>query len=83
MPLTTTWTEPVVSKCGWALHSLTRPWVAQRVWPMPVVAGRVATATPPPSSSRVATAWRRWSRLPTERTDSMPSDAIIEIPAES
>ena len=23
--------------CGWALFSVGRPWVAQRVWPMPMV----------------------------------------------
>ncbi len=39
MPLTTTWTRSSSSKCGWAFSSVTRPCVAQRVWPMPVVAG--------------------------------------------
>ena len=53
MPLTTTWTRCSVSKCGCAFSSLTRPWVAQRVWPMPVVAARTATAVPPsPSLAR-------------------------------
>ena len=37
MPLTTTWTRSSSSECGWALASVTRPCVAQRVWPMPVV----------------------------------------------
>src|SRR2546423_1159792 len=36
------WTLPVVSECGWAFSWVTRPWVAQRVWPMPVAGG------PPP-----------------------------------
>ena len=49
MPLTTTWTRSVVSKCGCAFSSLTRPWVAQRVWPMPVVAGASARATAVPA----------------------------------
>ena len=53
MPLTTTWTRSSVSKCGWALASETRPCVAQRVWPMPVVAGGASTATAP-SPSRSA-----------------------------
>ena len=35
MPL---WTMATSSeKCGWALVSLGTPWVAQRVWPMPIV----------------------------------------------
>ena len=36
MPLWMTATVPVQSTCGWALRSLGAPWVAQRVWPMPV-----------------------------------------------
>src|SRR3954463_15996963 len=54
MPLTTTWTWPVVSKCGCAFVSLTRPCVAQRVWPMPVVAGGGKTPTPPPPAAPAA-----------------------------
>ena len=34
MPLCTTDTSSVM--CGWALASIGLPWVAQRVWPMPV-----------------------------------------------
>ena len=34
MPLWTTASLSVA--CGWALRSLGRPWVAQRVWPMPI-----------------------------------------------
>ena len=34
MPLWTTATLSVA--CGWALFSVGLPWVAQRVWPMPV-----------------------------------------------
>src|SRR3954469_21217668 len=52
------------SKCGWAFSSVTRPCVAQRVCPMPVVAGGAATATPPPSSVGASTARRRGARLP-------------------
>ena len=33
------------SPCGWAFSSVTRPWVAQRVWATPIVAGGAATAT--------------------------------------
>ncbi len=37
MPLWTTATPS--TKCGWALVSFGTPWVAQRVWAMPVVPG--------------------------------------------
>ena len=54
------WTRSVVSKCGWAFSWVTRPWVAQRVWPMPVPGtGRSASATaPPPAVIVVAAAGR-------------------------
>ncbi len=51
MPLRTIWMLSVQSPCGWAFSSVTRPWVAQRVWPRPIVAGGAATATPPPLRS--------------------------------
>ena len=35
MPLCTTASRSVA--CGWALLSVGLPWVAQRVWPMPMV----------------------------------------------
>ena len=78
-------TRSVVSKCGWAFSSLTRPWVAQRVWPIPVVAVRRGggDATGLVVATRAETASRRWSRLPTARTESIASPAIIEMPAES
>ncbi len=37
MPLWTTTTRP--ARWGWALRSVGAPWVAQRVWPMPVTPG--------------------------------------------
>ena len=37
MPLWTTTRRPVQSRWGWAFSSVGRPWVAQRVWPMPKV----------------------------------------------
>ena len=37
MPLWTTTMRPVQSRWGWAFSSVGRPWVAQRVWPMPKV----------------------------------------------
>ncbi len=36
MPLWTRATRPAL--CGWALGVVGAPWVAQRVWPMPMVA---------------------------------------------
>ena len=39
-PLCTTATPPSPPRCGWALSSVAGPCVAQRVWPMPIVAGR-------------------------------------------
>ncbi len=36
IPLCTTAISPLGSVWGWALWSLGAPWVAQRVWPMPV-----------------------------------------------
>ena len=37
IPLWMTATRPLQSVCGWALPSVGRPWVAQRVWPIPSV----------------------------------------------
>ena len=69
-----------VSKCGWAFSSDTRPCVAQRVCPIPVVAGLDATATPP-LPAVAATASRNAPRLPTARTDSTWPSLAIEMPA--
>jgi hypothetical protein len=55
--------------------------VAQRVWPIPVVAVRAATATLPSPFSRALTASRSASRLPTARTDSTWPSLTMEIPA--
>ena len=38
MPLWTTTRVPEPSRWGWAFSSVGRPWVAQRVWPMPKLA---------------------------------------------
>ncbi len=82
IPLRTMWTRSELSLCGWAFSSVTRPWVAQRVWATPVVAGGAATATPPlPSRSSIAA--RRLARLPTARTLSICPSSMTEIPAES
>ena len=48
IPLSTMCTRSEVSECGWAFASVTRPWVAQRVWPMPVEPRRWPFVGPPP-----------------------------------
>ena len=67
MPL---WTSATPSlTCGWALVSLGTPWVAQRVWPMPVTPprgscleplGQADRACPAPAAARSGRppAWR-------------------------
>ena len=85
MPLRTMWILSSQSPCGWAFSSVTRPWVAQRVCPRPIVAGFAATATEPasPLEECSSTAARRFARLPTARTLSISPSEITEMPAES
>ncbi len=73
MPFITTCTRPESSSCGWQLASVTRPWVAQRVCPMPLTA---PLALPLIRS-------RSWERLPTARTDRTVPSVISDRPAES
>ena len=47
MPLWTTAILPAASRCGCALRSVGLPWVAQRVWPIPVLPIRPARSQPP------------------------------------
>ena len=44
IPLWMTVISPVQSRCGWALRSFGRPWVAQRVWARPMAACGVRSA---------------------------------------
>ncbi len=76
IPFITTRTEPSALAWGCALAVVTRPWVAQRVWPRPAVA-----PLPFPSPAAV----RSSARLPTARTDStMPCPSSMRAnPAES
>ena len=63
--------------CGWALRSLGRPWVAQRVWPMPVVPAK----EPRPSASRAAS---RLASLPSFfSTRVAPAPSSTATPEES
>jgi hypothetical protein len=67
--------RPVQSRWGWAFWVVGRPWVAQRVWPIPVrLAGAAAT-----SVSSSATEW-----VPTAaRTRQMAPGSTTATPAES
>ena len=73
MPLSTTEKRSSQPASGCALASDGRPCVAQRVCPMPVVAGE-----PFVPATCLSTL-----RLPTARTTSSPSPSISEMPAES
>ena len=71
MPLPITATVPAT--CGCALRSEGLPWVAQRVWPMPIE----------PASGTSRSAPSRFTSLPCARiTRSLPSTTTA-IPAES
>ena len=63
IPLWTRASPPVQSAWGWALASDGRPWVAHRVWPIPVVASAGASPTAPASSASFP-ARRRTQTLP-------------------
>ena len=71
MPLCTTATLSVA--CGWALFSLGRPWVAQRVWPMPVA----------PLSGCFASSVSRLVILPSARRRSIRPSTRVAMPVES
>ena len=69
------WKRSEVSQCGCAFAWVTRPWVAQRVWPIPVEPFRCPFDA--------ATASRRCWRLPTACTLSIDPFVTSESPAES
>ena len=73
MPFSTMEMRPLQSLCGWALATLGRPCVAQRVCPRPTTAADSLSAAAAISASR----------LPTERTTAMPSPSSRASPAES
>ena len=72
MPLWTTARWP--ARWGWALAVVGPPWVAQRVWPMPAVAGAGGVA------SRMA---RSPESLPASLMTSRPEGPTSATPAES
>ena len=82
MPLRTIWKRPLSSACGWALLSVTAPWVAHRVCPMPDDT-LVAVATAPSVLPLDLSAAVSEESCPTARTHSIPSSVCHAIPAES
>ena len=74
IPLWTTTMRPWQSWCGCAFSSLGRPWVAQRVWPMPEAAAERLGAQAVDS---------RLPSLPTERRRSRLPSLTTAMPAES
>jgi hypothetical protein len=71
MPLWMTEIAPTL--CGWAFSSDGRPWVAQRVWPMPIV----------PGAGSLVSLSSRFASLPRQRTTRLaPLDQTL-TPAES
>jgi hypothetical protein len=80
IPFRTISIAPSSPACGWALASVTLPWVAHLVWAMPV-----QTSPPDWPSSRPASpsASPSIARLPTALTFSIVSPEMIAIPAES
>ena len=71
MPLCTIATRSVAM--GWALRSEGLPWVAQRVWPMPIV----------PASGSLPSRASRFTSLPSARRRSMWPLTRVATPAES
>ena len=80
MPLWTTATRSVA--CGWALLSVGLPWVAQRVWPMPIVPASGSRARRVPSVASLPSARRRAERAVLERRDAGGVIAAIFEPLE-
>ncbi len=73
IPLWTTTIFPEQSVWGWAFNSVGRPWVAHRVWPMPVAPG---DAEPFSFSTR-------FPSLPGVRWIVKPPFESVAMPAES
>ena len=73
IPLWTTTILPLQSWCGWAFSSLGRPWVAQRVWPMPKA----------PASGSARRLSSRLRSLPTDRRRLQAPSRTTATPAES
>ena len=72
MPLWMTLIGPTL--CGWLFSSDGRPWVAHRVWPMPIVPGAGSLCSLASSADS----------LPRQRTTrDVPPPSDTETPAES
>ena len=74
IPLCTSATRRASPVCGWAFTSFGAPWVAHRVWPMPVVLA---------GSGGSAIAFSRFASLPARLSVASAPSATSAIPAES
>jgi hypothetical protein len=68
IPLWITATLPVQSRCGWALRSVGRPWVAHRVCPIPVTPPSAVSDPSAPSSTSSFPAFRTTWTFPPSST---------------
>ena len=78
MPLWTRAMRPAASVWGWALRRVGAPWVAQRVWAMPMLAAGRASPL-----ARSISASRTLMRPTARRTCSLRSASMTARPAES
>ena len=74
IPLCTSATRPVAPGWGCALTLLGAPWVAHRVWPMPVVDS---------ASGSSAIAFSRLASLPARLAEAIAPSVTSAMPAES
>lgn len=87
MPLWITATRPSGETCGWALRSVGPPWVAQRVWPMPVVPSPMPMGLEAQedgsSAARSESTFSRLASLPAFFSVSSSPSQTMATPAES
>ena len=68
MPLWTTAMRLAPSRWGWAFCSVGRPWVAQRVWPIPTVPDKGCWRRRPSSPESFPTLRRMENLFPSKTT---------------
>ncbi len=84
MPLWMTATRPSAAWCGWALRSVGPPWVAQRVWPMPVGPSPMPSPlSPSVAAARSASTFSRLASLPAFFSVWSSPSQTMATPAES
>ena len=81
IPLWTTAILTAASLCGWALRSVGRPWVAQRVWPTPECPLSAAGSVASSAASRLASrpARRRTVRVPRPLTSGDTGGVVAPV----